>query len=86
MAGNNINYSRLIVLSEKVKSNTASKAEKDEYMLMLYRNGSITQQQYNNYLNGNSSQTEEVFKAGLAIGGILLVAYLISELFGKDKK
>ena len=51
-------------------------------MLILYRNGKITQQQYNEYLaNGNKSNTDEIVNAALAVGAVLLIGYLISEMF-----
>lgn len=78
-----INYQRLQQLSSKVKSNTATEKEKDEYMLILYNNGSITQNQYDKYLNDKSSN--ESFGAAVTIGGIILLGYLISKLVGNDK-
>ena len=59
-----------------------AKAEKDEFMLMLCQNGSITQKQYNEYLaNGNKTNTDEIVNAALAVGAVLLIGYLISEMF-----
>lgn len=78
-----IDYYRLQQLSDKVKSNTATEKEKDEYMLMLYNNGSITKNQYDKYLNDKSSS--ESFGAAITIGGILLLGYLISKLVGSDE-
>lgn len=77
-----INYQRLSYLGDKVKLGTSTKAEKDEFMLMLYQNGSITQKQYNEYLaNGNKTNTDEIVNAALAVGAVLLIGYLISEMF-----
>lgn len=81
MAGNSLDYNRLIYLTGRIKNNTASKAETDEYMSMLYRNGNITQQQYNNYLTAGAVNPDEIVKAALVIGGILLVTYLLSNIF-----
>jgi hypothetical protein len=81
MVANDLDYSRLIFLDQKIKSKTATKEEKDEYMSILYRNGNITKQQYDSYLSGNTKTEEEILKTALTIGGILLVAYLISKLF-----
>lgn len=79
---NIINYQRLSFLGDKVKAGTASKAERDEFMLMLHQNGSITQKQYNDYLaNGNKTNTDEIVNAALAVGAVLLIGYLINELF-----
>jgi len=39
---NNIDYNRILELSEKIKTKTATLSEKDEYMLFLLNNGSIT--------------------------------------------
>lgn len=78
---NNINYSRLIYLNQIVKDNKATKAEKAEYMLMLYNNNNITKSQYDEYLNSDKDVGEEIIKAALVISGFLLVVHLISKLF-----
>lgn len=78
-----INYQRLQQLSSKVKSNAATEKEKDEYMLILYNNGSITQNQYDKYLNDKSSN--ESLGAAVTIGGIILLGYLLSKLVGNNK-
>ena len=78
----NIDYGRLSYLGDRLKAGLASKQEKDEYMQILYRNGSITQQQYNDYLaNGNKTNTEEIVNAALAVGAIVLIGYLLKEMF-----
>ena len=77
-----LNYKRLSFLGDKVKLGTATKAEKDEFMFMLSQNGSITIKQYNDYLaNGNKANTDEIVNAALAVGAVLLIGYLISEMF-----
>ncbi|OWP83923.1 hypothetical protein BWK59_07930 [Flavobacterium davisii] len=78
-----IDYYKLQQLSDKVKNNTATDREKDEYMLMLYNNGSITKNQYDKYLSDKSSN--ESLGAAITIGGIILLGYLISKLVGNDK-
>ncbi len=77
-----INYERLSFLGDKVKANAATKEERDEFMMMLYQNGSISPSQYNEYvLNGNKANTDEIVNAALAIGAVLLIGYLIKEIF-----
>lgn len=77
-----INYQRLSYLGDKVKLGTSTKAEKDEFMLMLYQNDNITIKQYNEYLaNGNNSNNDEIVNAALAVGAVLLIGYLIGEIF-----
>ncbi len=76
-----MNYARLTELGNKIRHNTASKAEKDEYMLILYQNGDITEKQYNDYISGRN--TESLVNVGLAAGAILLAGYLLSQLFSK---
>jgi hypothetical protein len=77
-----IDFSRLSYLGDKLKSGTATKQEKDEYMLMLYNNGSISKNQYNDYLaNGNKNNSDEIVNAALSIGAVLLIGYIISEMF-----
>ena len=79
---NYIDFGRLSYLGDRLKAGLATKQEKDEYMLILYRNGSITQKQYNEYLaNGNKANTDEIVNAALAVGAVLLIGYLIKEIF-----
>lgn len=79
-----INYQRLSFLGDKVKEGTATKAERDEFMLMLYQADKITSEQYNEYIkNGNNSNTEEIVNAALAVGAVVLIGYLLSELFDR---
>lgn len=77
----NIDYIRLSNLGDKVRTDIATKQEKDEFMLMLYQNGSISQKQYNNYHSNQT--TEEILKVGLAVGAVVLIGYLLGELFAK---
>lgn len=79
MTQTKIDYDRLIYLNQKINNNTATKEEKDEYMYALYSNGNITKQQHDKYVSDSAMQ-EEIIKAALAIGGIILVAYLIEKL------
>lgn len=74
---NALNYKRLSYLGDKVKEGKATSAEKDEFMKMLYQHGNITTEQYNTYLNDKAK--DEVLDAGLAIGAILLIGYLLKE-------
>ncbi len=77
--GDNLNYIRLSFLGDKVKAGTASKTEKDEFMYMLYQNGSINEKQYKDYKANRN--IDEIVNAALAVGAVLLIGYLISELF-----
>lgn len=78
---NTIDFQRLSYLGDKLKSGFATKQEQDEYMLILYKNSKITEDQYNKYLaDENTSKTNEIINAALAIGAILLIGYLISEM------
>lgn len=82
---NHLDFGRLSYLGDRLKAGLATKQEKDEYMLILYKNGSITQKQYNEYLaNGNKTSTDEIVNAALAVGAVLLIGYLIKEIF-KEK-
>lgn len=76
---NKINYSRFLELNEKIKFQKATQSEKDEYMLMLYQNGDISEKQYEDY-KVRDEDSNELLKAGLTIGGIILVSYLLSKL------
>lgn len=77
-----IDYKRLEYLNRKVKNKTASTSERDEYMLLLYQNKSITKSQYDKYLADKSS--DSVLGAAITIGGILLLGYIIDKLTSKS--
>lgn len=82
MATNNaLDYNRLFNLNQKVQAGTATQAEKDEYMLLLFKNNSISKKQYDEYMSGRSNQ--ELFDAAITIGGIVLLGYLLGKLFSK---
>jgi hypothetical protein len=79
---NHIDYGRLSYLGDRLKDGLASKQEKNEYMLILFKNGNITDKQYNEYIaNENKANTDEIVNAALAIGAVLLIGYLINEMF-----
>jgi hypothetical protein len=74
-----LNYERLSYLGDKVKAGTATKSEKDEFMLLLYQNGNITAVQYNDYVDGRN--TDKIINAALAVGAVVLIGYLLKRLF-----
>lgn len=78
-----INYPRFLELNEKIKSNTATQTEKNEYMEILYKNGDISKVQYEEFKSQNKD-SNELLNAGMTIGGIILLSYLLSKLFDKD--
>ena len=84
MAVNNLDYTRLNYLSNKIKANTASKSERDEYMLSLYKNGNITKNQYDDYIANPGKSSDDTVKAAVTIGGVLLLAYLLSQIFDSN--
>ena len=75
---NNNEYNRLLELKELIDHNQASSQDKKEYMTILYRNGNITRQQYDAFLSNQNS--DEIVKAALTIGGVLLATWLIAKL------
>lgn len=79
---NNFDYNRIYLLKNKIENGTASLDEKDEYMAFLFRNGSITLEQYDRYKSDKNSN--EVWSTVKAVGGILLAGILLSKLFSKD--
>lgn len=78
-----INYPRFLELNEKIKLNTATQIEKNEYMEILYNNGDISKNQYEEYKKQNNS-SNDLLEAGMTIGGFILLSYLLSKLFEKD--
>lgn len=79
---NVIDFQRLSYLGDRLRSGLATKQEKDEYMLILLKNDKITQEQYDEYLaNGNKTNTDEIVNAALAVGAVLLIGYLLKEVF-----
>jgi len=75
---NNNQYSRLLELKELIDQNRATLQQKKEYIELLYQNGNITEQQYKSFLNNQNA--DEIIKAALTIGGVVLAAWLISKL------
>lgn len=74
----NLDYDRLLHLKRLIDNNQATISDKNEYMKILLQNGSITQNQYNSYMKNQNS--EEIVRAALTIGGVILAAWLISKL------
>ena len=73
-----MDYQRLSTLSQKIQNGLASKTEKDDYMWMIYQNGSINKYQFDNYKNDRNMS--EVLNAGLTIGAILLLGALLKKV------
>ena len=74
------NFKRISWLGERIKANQASKAEKDEYMLLMRNQSLITQKQYDDYLKNESGIIrDELVEAALVIGAIALLIYLFSD-------
>lgn len=73
-----MDYQRLSTLSQKIQSGNASRAEKDDYMWMLFQNGSITKTQYDNYQSDKNKN--DILNAGLTIGAIILLGVLIKKV------
>ena len=74
----NKEYNRLLQLKNLIDENTATKDQKKEYMSILLKNGNITQDQYNKFLNDQNP--DDVFRAALTIGGFMLAVWLLSKL------
>ena len=79
MSSQYIDYRRLSYLGDRVKAGVANKQEKDEFISLLYQNGSISTNQYNNYRN--NQDVDEILKAALAVGVVVLIGYLLKEIF-----
>lgn len=75
---NNNEYSRLLELKDLMKTQSVSSEEKKEYMQLLYQNGNITKEQFDSFLDDKNS--DDIVKAALVIGGILLAAWLIKKI------
>jgi hypothetical protein len=73
-----INTEKLSTLSQRIQQGTATKAEKDDYMWLLYQNGHMTRAQFDNYKV--EKNTQEVLNTGLAIGAIILLGVLIKRI------
>ncbi|ATA94669.1 hypothetical protein CGC54_10165 [Capnocytophaga canimorsus] len=70
-------YERLYYLNDKISQEKASDEEKDEYVRILRDNGTITNDQYDKYLQ--SKNGDDLLKIILLVGGIALLAYIISK-------
>jgi hypothetical protein len=73
-----MDYQRLSNLSQKIQNGAATKSEKDDYMWMIYQNGSISKSQYDNYKNNQN--VSDVLNAGLTIGAIILLGALLKKV------
>lgn len=76
-----MDYQRLAFLGDRMRSKTATKAEQDEYMRLLYHNGSISEQQYKDYAAGRN--VDEIMNAAMAVGAILLIVFLLEKVFSR---
>ncbi len=80
-------YLRLSQLGDNVKSNIATKEEKDEYMNLMLKYEKITQQQYSDYKQNKNA--DEILNGALTIGAIFLLGYVLKALvedFTSSKK
>jgi hypothetical protein len=68
----------MLELKDLIDQNRATTQQKTEYIELLYTNGNITESQYKAFLNDKN--TDEIIKAALTIGGVVLAAWLISKL------
>ena len=71
-------YSRLMTLNQRVKNNTANKAEKDELFELLYKHGHISKKQYEDYQKGRN--IEDVVNAAVVIAGIVLLGHILGQI------
>ena len=78
----NKEYDTLLRLKNLIDNNKATFEQKKEYISILYRNGNITQEQYNKFLANQNS--DDIVNAALTIGGFILAVWLISKLAKSD--
>lgn len=76
-----IDYSRLLELKRFIDNKQASSEQIQEYLNILYRNENITKEQYDAYKKNQNA--DDIIKAALTIGGVLLASWLIAKLFEK---
>jgi len=75
---NNSEFQRLLDLKELINNKQASKEDKKEYMKLMFEHGHITKKQYEDYISNSNS--DDIIKGALTIGGVLLAGWLISKL------
>lgn len=73
-----MNNDRLYSITRKIKNNSASKSEKDEYMKFLFDNGNISKSEYDQYCTGRN--VEDILKIAVVAGAVVLFGVLISRL------
>lgn len=71
-------YNRLMTLNQKVKNDTASKAERDQFFDLLYKHGHISKKQYDDYRNGRN--IEDLVNAAVVIAGIVLLGHILGQI------
>lgn len=79
---NQADYQILMDLRKKINNKTATFEEEKQYVRMLTDEGKLTQEQYKMFAEKDTLQNE-VLNAALAIGGIILVAWLAGKLLEK---
>jgi hypothetical protein len=85
---NNIQNSdqRIKFLLYKIKNKTASQEEKMEYIELMYSNGYITKEEFENYKNQLKKPSNNFAEILIGLGLAVLIGALISELFKGGKK
>lgn len=73
-----IDYNNFGKLIEKIQNGTASKKEKEDYMWILFQNGSITKSQYDSFISQNNQS--DFLNAALTIGAIILFGAVIKKI------
>ncbi|GIZ16638.1 hypothetical protein [Capnocytophaga catalasegens] len=81
---NEADYKTLLHLRDKINENTATFEEQKQYVYMLTQEGKFSQEQYQAFAQKSNLQNN-ILNAALAIGGIILTAWLISELSKTQK-
>jgi hypothetical protein len=74
-------YTRLSDLGDRIRQGVASQQEKDEFMEFMHDHGKIASEQYQEYLSG--SNTEKIINAALSVGAVVLISFLLDELFSR---
>ena len=77
----NLDHRYLFELKEKIERQNASSEEKREYIKILYENGSLSENLYGKYLDGQ--YTDEIINGAVTIGSIIIGNKLMTEFFKK---
>ncbi len=82
ISNNNFDFRHFAELGYRINCKTATHAEANEFVRILYENDGLTQDQYQEYTSGRDVQG--IITIALARGATLTLLSAFAELFGNE--